>query len=511
MASLVILNCKCVTMDANRPTCEAIAVSGDKILAIGTNEEISKLIRSSTKVIDANNVSVLPGFIDSHVHLTQTGLNKTVANLMDVKNHTEFFHVLHEHEKTLADNEWLRGFGYNENLFTEKQLPSIQELDSIFPDRPVFLTRTDSHSCFVNTTAFNLLNIPSETAGVELDANGHAIGILKGAANSKARKEILDSHIEAETRKKALIRACKDALAEGVTTIHALEGGEVFSDLDVETFLAIQDTLPVRTVLYHQTMDVKKVIQEGLSRIGGCILVDGSLGSRTAALFEPYCDNPTTGTCYYEQHVIDEFVLEAHKNGLQISMHTIGDRAIEMLLSAYEKALTAYPRKDHRHRFEHFSIPTYDQVSRAGKLGICVSTQPVFDYYGGSENGLHLRILGPERKKRTYMQRTLVEAGILLSGSSDSDVSPIAPMLGIYSAVSNSKPAERLTLFEAIKLFTINSAKLAFEEDIKGTVTAGKLADLVILDRDIFASFPADLLKVKIDKTILGGEVVYSL
>jgi len=510
MVSLVILNCSCVTMDPARPSCEAIAISGDRIDALGTNEEISKLISASAKVIDAAGVSVLPGFIDSHVHLTQTGLNKTVANLKDVKNHAEFFHVLSEQEKALAVNEWLRGFGYNENLLAEKQLPSLEKLNSLFPDRPLFLTRTDSHSCCVNTAAWKLLNIPRQTSGVELDSGGRPAGILKGAANSRARKEILDNHITAETRKKALLRVCKDALAEGVTTIHALEGGEAFSECDVETLLEIQDTLPVRTVLYHQTMDVKKVLQEGLSRIGGCIMVDGSLGSRTAALFEPYCDNPTTGICYYEQDVIDEFVLEAHKNGLQIAMHTIGDRAIEMLLSAYEKALSVYPRKDHRHRFEHFSIPTYDQVKRAGKLGICVSTQPVFDYYGGGENGLHLRVLGPERKKRAYMQRTLLEAGILLSGSSDSDVSPISPLLGIYAALSNSKPAERLSLFEAIKLFTVNSARLAFEEDLKGTVTAGKLADLVILDRDIFAAQPADLLKVKIAKTILGGEVVYS-
>ncbi len=510
MVSLVVLNCKGVTMDFGKPTCEAIAVSGDKIFALGTNEDISKLIGSSTKVIDANNASVLPGFIDSHVHLMQTGLNKAVANLKEVKDNAEFFRVLLEHEKTLDNNEWLRGFGYNETLFIEKHLPSIEELDRIFPERPVFLTRTDSHSCFVNRKAFSLLNIPAETSGVEVDSRDNVTGILKGLANSTARKQILDNHIEADTRKKALTRACIDALAEGVTTIHALEGGEVFSELDVETFLDVQNSLPVRTVLYHQTMDIQKVLREGLPRIGGCIIVDGSLGSRTAALFEPYCDSPTTGSCYFEQRQIDEFVLEAHKNNLQIAMHTIGDRAIEMLLCAYEKALEEYPRKDHRHRFEHFSVPTYDQVVRAGKLGVSVSTQPVFDYYGGRENGLHLKILGPERKKRAYMQRTLIEAGILLSGSSDSDVSPISPLLGIYSVLLNSKPAERLSLFEAIKMFTINSAKLAFEEDKKGTVTVGKLADIVILDRDIFTCQPEDLIKVKVDKTIIGGKVAYT-
>lgn len=503
----VIINGKILTMENYQPFAEAIAISDGKIEAIGSNKEILRLVKTETQIIDAKQNTVLPGFIDAHVHFMGTGLDASSVYITGISNHKELIDRLKAYEAGLKDNVWLRGYGYDETKFLEKTLPDIETLNTAFPNRPVFLSRIDAHSCFLNDIAFKLLEIEPETEGV-IHENGRFTGVLRAMANSKARKKMSEELITDEVRKDAMFVGAQIALKEGVTSLHALEGGSLFSDKDVDVMLKYQQELPIRTLLYHQITDVAKVKSEGLDRIGGCITVDGSLGSYTAALLEPYTDKPTTaGVPYMTQKDIDDFVMEAHTSNMQIAMHTIGDKAIEMLMLAYEKALGKYPRNDHRHRFEHFSVPTYDQIRRAGELKVCISVQPSFDYLT-SRTMMPVR-LGPERVKRSYPLRSLIEEGLTIAGGSDSNITPISPLLGIYSSMLHTNKLQRLSLYESIKLFTINAAYLGFEEKVKGSLKVGKLADIVILQGDLLNTPAEEVKDMKILQTIVGGQVKY--
>ncbi|KUO69989.1 MAG: hypothetical protein APF77_20985 [Clostridia bacterium BRH_c25] len=503
----IIINGKVLTMENHQPFAEAIAISDGKIAAIGSDNEIALLAKAETEIIDAGQNTVLPGFIDAHVHFMGTGLDASSVCLTGALNHKELFHRLKAYEAGLKNNAWLRGYGYDETRYAENALPDIDALNAAFPNRPVFLSRIDAHSCFMNDIAFKLLEIKPETEGIICE-NGRFTGVLRAAANSKARKKMSDELITDEVRKEAMLAGAEIALKEGVTSLHALEGGSLFSDKDMDVMLKYQQELPIRTLLYHQITDVSKVKSEGLPRIGGCITVDGSLGSYTAALLEPYADKPvTSGAPYMTQKDIDDFVMEAHISNMQIAMHTIGDKAIEMLMQAYEKALNKYPRNNHRHRFEHFSVPTYDQIRRAGNMNVCISVQPSFDYLT-SYTMMPAR-LGKERVKRSYPLRSLIEEGLIIAGGSDSNITPISPLLGIYSSMQHSNPLQRLSLYESIKLFTINAAYLGFEEKVKGSLKIGKLADIVILKGDLLNTSSHEIKDVEILKTIVGGQVKY--
>lgn len=507
-ADLIITDGNILTMNLLQPHAEALAIRDGRIIAIGKNDDIKSLASTETLLIDAKKNTVLPGFFDVHTHFTGTGLNATAVDLTNVTSQAQLLNELQTKHNQIPSDTWLRGFGYDETKFSENAMPDQEVINRIFPDRPVFLSRVDAHSCFLNKVAFQLLNIEETTEGV-IKEDGSFTGVLRAKANSIGRKKLNDELMSDEIRYEALQYSSKIALKAGVTTVHALEGGSLFSDEDVKALLRYQDKLDVQTVIYHQVPDVSLVKGEGLNRIGGCITVDGSLGSHTAALLEPYSDmKSSTGILYLTQKEIDDFVMEAHINNMQIAMHTIGDAAIESLLSAYEKALAKYPKNNHRHRFEHFSVPTYDQILRAKALDIYISVQPSFVYYA-KQSPMILDRLGNERCKRAYPFRLILDAGLKVAGGSDSDITPISPLLGIYSCLSHFNPIQNLSLYEAIKLFTRDAAYFAFEEKDKGTLEIGKQGDVVILKGDIEQTNIKDIKDMKIEKTIVKGKVVY--
>ena len=495
-------------MDLYKPFATAVVIADERIVKVCEDEEALTYRGEETKLLDAEGNTVLPGFIDSHVHFMGTGLDATAVFLTGAKDQNEFWARLDRKVETLAEGEWLRGYGYDETKLEESRLPTLEELDARYPDRPVFLSRIDAHSCFLNSVAYQMLGLPEDTQGIVRDGTGKRTGVLRATANSIARREMSEELTTDAMRKQALEYGAKIANQAGVTTLHALEGGSLFSDKDVGILQMYQNELTVRTVIYHQIMDVKRVKAEGFPRIGGCITVDGSLGSYTAALLEPYADRPDTcGTPYLTQEEMDAFVLEAHQEGMQIAMHTIGDKAIEMLLQAYEKAQAKYPRQNHRHRLEHFSVPTYDQIRRAKKVGACIAVQPSFDYYTSAV--MMPARLGPQRVKRSYPLRSLLEEGLVIGGGSDSNITPISPLLGIYASLTHTQPMQRLTLYEALRLFTIDAAYLAFEEQEKGSLEVGKLGDICIVAGDLWSMSPEEIKDANILYTIVGGRIVF--
>jgi predicted amidohydrolase YtcJ len=302
--------------------------------------------------------------------------------------------------------------------------------------------------------------------------------------------------------------AIAKAHSVGITTLHALEGGSAGDNETAEDFLGRIPSLPLRFVFFYQTTDVERALELGLPRIGGCILLDGDVGPRTAALSEPYVDDPDCyGTLYYSQEEIDAFVQEAHRAGLQVAMHAVGDAAVEQALNAYQAALAAHPRDDHRHRIEHCEVIREEQIERARRLGVALAIQPPFNHYW--DHTTYYASIGEERASRVDPVATLMRPGLLVAGGSDSTVTPLGPLIGVHAAVNHSLPAERVSVRQALALYTINAARIAFQEGDRGSLEVGKLGDLVVLGRDPFEVEPDQIKDIPVEMTVIGGDVVY--
>ncbi len=507
---MVYKNGYIITCDDMDSTAEAMIIENGRVEAVGTNNEIMEIADSKHTIYDLEGKTVIPGFIDSHVHMTQTGLNKLGVKLDTAKNIQDILLSIKRANDTRLFEELIFGIGYDDAKMTEKRPPTIDELDDVVSDKYVWLARIDCHSCTVNSKMFRYLDLPKGIIGIDTDTNGRPTGVLRAKANSIARKKVLEL-IDDKTREKALKIAAEEALRNGVTTLGALEGGPLFNDRDFEFAYKYKDQLPVDIELYYQTTDVDKVLEKGLTRMGGCIILDGSFGSRTAALMESYEDDPSTnGVLYYTQEEVDEIVLKAHKNNIQLAFHALGERSIEQILNAYEKALNLYPRKDHRHRIEHFELPTDEQIERAAKLGVVISLQPAFEHFWGGPDGMYAERLGVERAERTQPYRAVIEAGSLIIGGSDSDVTPISPIIGIHGAVNRSRDDVRIGVKDSLKMFTINGAKAVFKETEKGSIEKGKIADFVVLSENIYEVRPEEIKDIEVEKTIKNGKIAYS-
>lgn len=502
----ILINGQIVTLEEAQPVVEALAIQDGKIVALGSTEEILQLA-AKAEVIDLQGQTVVPGFTDAHVHLMATGLNMLGVLLNQANSIEEVLARIQERAQETEPGQLILASGLNTLRFKKERIPTRQELDQIAPDHLVFINRVDSHSCVVNTKLFERLHLPADLEGVEKGEDGTPSGYMRKAANSFVRNRVLDL-IPEEMRAQAALVATKEAVKVGITSIHALEGGALFNDKDVETLIKYQDQLPAHIVIWHQTTDVEKVQSLGLTRSGGCIILDGSFTSQTAALFDDYSDDPgNNGVLYFEQAEINDFVEKAHLAGLQVSVHCLAERAIEQIVSAYELVQSKYPRADRRYRLEHFELPTQDQIKRAIDLGVIFSMQPAFEYYWGG-NGMYGTRLG-ERALRTNPFRTITKLGGMIVGGSDSDVTPMNPLVGIQGAMTHSNPDERLDVIEALKLFTIHPAYSVYEEQERGTLKVGKYADLTVLDQNLLAVEPEKIDQIQVKMTIVEGNVVF--
>lgn len=461
-----------------------LAVKGGRISWIGSSGER----RQARETVDLRGGALLPGFIDTHVHLTSTGFDMAGPDLRNVRSVAQALDRIAEAAQRLKPDEPLWCGGYDPSVIAERRLPTRDELDRAVPDRVAWVSHAEYHAGSGNSPCLDYLGITgdhSSLPGIDRELRtGRPTGLLLAEANGWARRRVSDL-IPDPARLSAQQAAAREAARRGVTTVHAMEGGNLFHDRDVHTLLKAGDTLAVDVVLYWQTTDLKRVISEGLPRIGGCVPLDGSTGTHTGAMHAPYTDAPDcVGVTYLSQEELDEWVLGAHRAGLQVSMHVGGDRSITMLLDAFEKALKAYPRADHRHRIEHFEVPQLGDFDRAAGLGVALAMQPAFDYFWGAWEGDYRITLGDERWARTNALRTAIRRGVVVAGGSDSGVTPIDPLLGVHAAVNHHRPDQCLTTAEALRLFTINAAGIGFQEDDCGALEPGRRADLVVLDQN---------------------------
>jgi len=518
-ADMILTNGNITTMNQKKPKAQAIAILKNKIIAVGTNTQIKKLTSETTKIIDLKGRNVVPGFIDAHVHMLDFGTSLTGLNLRGVTSIEEMQQKLQEKVKKTPQGKWILGDGWDQERFQEKLYPTRFDLDKVAPKNPVFLYRTCRNMCVVNTKALHNANITKETKppkGGKIDIDlktGELTGILHTTAMDLIEKAIPEPN-EEELEQRCLL-ACQKTVEAGLTTVHWII--ESPTEIRIMQKLIANKKLPIRVYImipvefmeYLTELGLQTGFGDNMTRIGSIkILTDGSLGARTAALAEPYNDEPKAkGMTLYTQEELNRLVRKAHDANLQLAIHAIGDQAVDMTLTAIEKALAKSPRKNLRHRIEHASVLNKKQIDRMKKLNLIASIQPHFiisDFWV-------IDRLGPKRARWVYPFKTLMRKGILATGSSDCPVEPISPILGIYAAVARKEnQEERITVNEALRMYTINAAFASFEENIKGSIEMGKLADLTVLSHNP-ETVPAEEIKnIKVEMTIVDGKIVYA-
>jgi predicted amidohydrolase YtcJ len=517
-ASLAILNSRIITLNPKQPKAEAMAIQNGKIIAVGSNEEIRKYIGKQTKIINAKNKTIVPGFVDCHVHMTGIGQSQQTLDLRNVKSIREMQRKLREYAEKNPEKSWILGGRWDQEKFSEKRYPTRWDLDAAVAEKPVFLIRVCGHIGVVNSKALQLTGITEkismESGRIDLDeTTGEPNGILRENALKLVWKAIPKPSVE--ELEKTCILACQRAVEAGLTSVHWIVNSA--EEIRIIQKLYFEGKLPLRVYLGIPVELMDELVNLGLRTVFGNnmvkisfvkILADGSLGGRTAALKEPYFDKPETrGMMLYTQKELDKLILKVHKAGLQLAVHAIGDRTIEAVLKAFKKALSKHPHENSRHRIEHCSVLNPKLIKRMKRLGLIASVQPHFivsDFWIVDR-------LGEYRACWVYPFKTLIKEGLVVVSGSDCPVEPISPILGIWAAVARkSFTEESLSVEEALKTYTINAAYASFDEGKKGTIETGKFADITILSDNLLNVPPEGIKNVKAEMTIVDGRITYA-
>ncbi|MFZ1809120.1 MAG: amidohydrolase [Cyclobacteriaceae bacterium] len=522
-ADLVITNATIWTGNKEQPQAQAMAIKGDTLLYIGSNDGVNKYLSDQTEIIDVQGGFITPGFIDSHVHFLTGGFNLSSVQLRDAQTPEEFTKRIKEFAATQEPGTWILGGDWNhENWGGE--LPTKEWIDQYTPDHPVWITRLDGHMSLANTAALNAADIENsikDVAGgtIVRDKKGNLTGVFKDRAT-----DVIDAKVPPPSDQqvdKALEAAMHHVAAQGVTSVHHMAGY-------MEALERARDNNTLITRIYA-AMSVRqwseleqKIKKEGHGdkwlKIGGLKgFVDGSIGSHTAAFFDPYTDTPNdSGFFVNQKEELYQWISSADKVDLQLIIHAIGDKAIHTLLDIFEQVEKENGVKDRRFRIEHAQHFIPGDFDRLAPLDIIPSVQP---YHAIDDGRWAEKILGPERIKTTYAFRSLFDAGVKVAFGSDWFVAPPIPLEGIYAAVTRRTlddlnpdgwvPEQKVTVEEALTAYTINGAYASFDEKIKGSLEPGKLADFVIIDRDLTKIKPEEIREAQVLQTFVGGKSVF--
>jgi len=530
MIDLILVNGKVWTGDAERPWAEAVAVRGGTILAVGTTAEMRKLSPSGLKLVDLGGALLLPGFIDSHTHFLAGGFALKSLDLRKARSRQQFVALVAAKARSLGPGRWILNGDWDHQQFDPPELPRKDWIDAVTGDNPVCVNRFDGHMVLANSAALKLAGVTAETRtpdGGEIvrdPATGEPTGILKDAAMDLVYAQVPEPTFAEKLE--AAEASLRHAAENGVTSVHEMADAasfEVFQDL------ARRGRLTTRVAVYIPVTEVETLARLKMrSPFGGPYLklaglkgfMDGSLGSATAYFFEPYTDDPRTSGLLHGQMfpegIMEKRLLEADRAGLQVAVHAIGDRAISLLLDMYEKAEAGGGPRDRRWRVEHAQHIRPADIARFGQLGLVAAVQP---YHAIDDGRWAEKKIGPERVRTTYAFESLRRAGARLAFGSDWTVAPLSPILGIYAATTRRTldgmnpggwvPEEKVTVAEAVRAYTVNGAFAEFAESFKGTIEPGKAADLVALDRNIFAVSPEEIGGARVEMTIFDGKIIY--
>jgi predicted amidohydrolase YtcJ len=458
------------------------------------------------RVVDLPGVTILPGFVDAHVHLSGTGLAMTGLDLSAASSKEQLLSVARDH--VAGRSGAVLGLNFDETRWSNQALPTMDELEAISAE-PLIIVRADGYVSLANEAAIKAAEAEA-LPGVERD-EGRATGVLRHEANARVQKWYFESLPDGEIEA-AQLRAAGMAASRGITCMHEMAIPDKRGRRDVEVLLRHVDDLPADVITYIADRDLPYVIDHGQTRIGGDLFLDGSIGARTAALIEPYTDVDHVGDLAYRDDDLAEFLHNAHLAGLQTGLHVIGDAAIEQALRVWERVYGALDsrRRRHfrarRHRLEHFEMASRGQVERAAALGLAISIQPAFDAAWGARGGMYEQRLGRDRARRMNPFRDLVGRGLEVGGGSDTPVTPLDPMLGIWALENHHAPEQRMGRDEAIRLFTLGAARLGHLEK-KGRLEPGAAADFAAYETDPFDV--VDVRELRPVLTVSRGRDVY--
>ena len=529
-ADLIITNAKIWTVDKSMPTAQAVAILQDRIVAVGSNADVDAWRSTRTHVIDAGGKLLLPGFNDAHVHFVSGGLQLTNIQLKDVTSAQEFARAIGERAKITHKGEWILGGNWDETKWNPPVYPTKELIDALTPDTPVFVSRYDGHMGLANSLALKLAGITAKTPDppggtIVRDGKGNPTGALKDAATDYMEKVIPPmSH---EQRVKVVKRALAHAASLGVTSVQHMVAD--YEDIAVYAELLREGELTTRIYAAPLITHVDDQAKLGIDRaFGGSYLrmgalkafADGSLGSGTAYFYEPFLNQGgNRGLLSDEMHPISlmrDRYMKADAASLQICTHAIGDEGISTILDLYADVIKAHGAKDRRFRIEHAQHMAAKDFERFAQLHVIASVQP---YHAIDDGRFAESKIGHDRSSRTYAFRTFLDHGVRLAFGTDWEVAPLNPMLGLYAAVTRATldgknpngwfPEQKITIGEAVEAYTMGSSYAEFQDQEKGSITPGKLADIVLVSDDVFSIAPEKIRDVRVLKTIVGGKLVF--
>ena len=523
--NLLITGASIWTGNPERPFAEALLIGGDTIKAAGSTEEIHSMPGAKEALrFDAEGVSVIPGMTDAHLHLTALSRQETALSLHEARSREHLLELVRQHAALAEQNEWIYGVGFDNSRWPDGRLPTMEELDELGIPNPVLLLRVCAHIHVVNSKALQAAGLSADMTGPGVHRNG--MGKMTGTLLEDAAKPVVEAMkktmYEGKAEEEALRQTMARLAAEGITAVNACSAASYGLEENIEAYrsLVARGALPLRVRLYSDE-DIKGWEKSGdgdewLSYGGRKFFLDGSLGGRTAAVSFPYVDEPSTrGMLNMDDETIRQKLAETHKKGIQAQIHAIGDAATDQFIGALESLENLPPLPGGlRHRLLHAQICRPDQLDRLAALGAFCDIQPVF-----VPSDIHIAEsrIGKERLTWAYAWKSMLEKGLLLSASSDAPVEPTNPWRGIWAAVTRTDddlkpeggwlPEQKLTLEEALTLYTVNPWRAVGKERLFGSLETGKSADFAVLDRNVFSTPVHELLKVRPVMTFVGGRL----
>lgn len=523
--TLAVVNGVLRTMDPSSPTAEAVLVRGERIIAVGSTAEVRALAPAGTREIDAGGHTVLPGLDDAHLHFLGLGLSLQRLLLADARSLAEVQQRVRAAAMAADGQGWVLGRSWNHNVWPRPVMPTRHDLDAVAPGAPVALTSKDGHAIWCNSAALRLAGVDASTpapAGGRIvrEPDGSPSGVLCDEAIALIQRVIPPP--DAVALERAARAACQAALSLGVTSVQSCEGPDEYRALSTleragDLGVRVWHMVPVECLCEALHMGLQTGQGSDRLRIGHVkMFADGALGSATAEMLAPYEGDPDNfGVAVADSEALYEAALAAARSGLASAIHAIGDRANRRVLDVYERLAQAAPQVRLRQRIEHVQLITPEDVGRLARLGVVASMQPIHCIHD-----MHMadRQWGA-RSCDAYVFRSILDAGVPLAFGTDCPVEPLAPLPGVYAAVTRQEidgtptggwhPAQRLTLHEALYAYTMGAAYASYQEQRKGSITPGKWADLIILSDDIFAADTGALLRACVDVTIVSGQVAF--
>ncbi len=524
-ADTVIRNANVITINPRQPKAEAVAVLNGRIVAVGSGAEVSNLVGPGTEVLDLAGKTVIPGFIDAHIHVLNSGIRHVMAADCDLPSIAAIQAALAERVASTPAGQWVQGFKFDDTKTAENRFLFREDLDAVSVHHPIMVAHRAGHIYYLNRAALRVAGFNNETTDPPGGRMGrHSdTGELNGVVYERAIEPVRFGLIPPETpeiRRQGLTTICQMLNRAGLTSVH---DARVVQE-ELATYQEGRDagdlSLRVYALMYYphfpalRDAGLKTGFGDDLLRLGGIKMVaDGAIAARTAYLSEPYigsdCDH---GILAMEPEEVEQNVMQMHEAGFQVCIHANGDVAIDMVTRAYEKAQKVFPRNDPRHRVEHCTLVNPEILNRMRALGTIATPFCTYVYHHGEK----MPFYGEERLKWMFAQRSFLDYGVVSTGATDYPPGPFEPLLGIQSCVTRTDSRgnvwganQKVTVEEALKLYTINGAYASFEEDLKGSIEIGKLADMVVLGADPREVDPTTIKDIPVERTIVGGRTVF--